>query len=90
MTCDLYTKILSAWDETNTDQYVGKIWSFATDGDSTRRAAGYKMFVKEPLPPSSQIYWLLHDMHGLNLQTGQNEITLDFDFKHVFKHEWAA
>ena len=85
----LFKTIIQSWKDTNTDHLVGPLWSFATDGDSTRHAAGYSLFVQHPLQKSSQLYWLLCDLHGLNLLTGQDEITLDFDFKHIFKHQSA-
>jgi len=64
---------------------VSPIWSLVTDGDATRRAAGHRLFVKFPLPPESSLYGTLVNLQGLNLFTGEGEITLDFDFKHVFK-----
>ncbi|RDB26720.1 hypothetical protein Hypma_005418 [Hypsizygus marmoreus] len=64
---------------------VGKIWSFATDGDATRRAAGYTTFLNTPLSAMSALYGILSNMSGLNLFTGLNEVTLDFDYKHIFK-----
>ncbi|KAI0798191.1 hypothetical protein C8Q75DRAFT_802082 [Abortiporus biennis] len=66
-------------------QLVGPLWSFATDGDATQRAAGYALFVKTKLTSSSLLYPTLSRMPGLNLYTGNNEVTLDFDYKHIFK-----
>ncbi|KAI0783374.1 hypothetical protein C8Q75DRAFT_810958 [Abortiporus biennis] len=66
-------------------QLVGPLWSFATDGDATRRVAGYALFVKTKLTSSSLLYPTLSHIPGLNLYTGNNEVTLDFDYKHIFK-----
>ncbi|TFY75215.1 hypothetical protein EWM64_g8800 [Hericium alpestre] len=76
--------ILKSWKESPGTAY-GQIWSVATDGDSTRRACGFKMFLKNELSPSSPLYGTLYNMPGLNLYTGDDEMTLDFDYKHIFK-----
>jgi hypothetical protein len=83
----LFQTIIQGWEDANAHNLVGPLWSFATDGDSTRCAAGYNLFVQHPLGESSQLYWLLHDLDGLNLLTGKNHVTLDFDFKHIFKRK---
>jgi hypothetical protein len=81
----ILARAIDRWDRTGASTSVGPIWSLATDGDATRRAAGHKLFVKIPLPMESPLYGTLSNMPGLNLCTGENEVTLDFDFKHVFK-----
>ncbi|KAL0960227.1 hypothetical protein HGRIS_011861 [Hohenbuehelia grisea] len=65
--------------------HIGDIWSVATDGDATRRAAGYSLLVKHKLSATSALHSSLSNMRGLNLYTGDLEVTLDFDFKHIFK-----
>ncbi|KAH9913947.1 hypothetical protein B0H21DRAFT_805153 [Amylocystis lapponica] len=80
----LFTSVIRSWNEVGAGT-VGPLWSVATDGDSTRRAAGYNMLVKIPLSPTSSLYGTLSNMAGLNLYTGDGEITLDFDWKHIFK-----
>ncbi|KAH7918867.1 hypothetical protein BV22DRAFT_1023900, partial [Leucogyrophana mollusca] len=79
---------INCWNHTEASAKVGPLWSFATDGDATRRAAGYKVFVKTELPRTSQLYGCLGNMPGLNLYTGHDEVTLDFDFKHIFKRTY--
>jgi len=44
------------------------------------------LFVKTELPKMSKLYGTLSCMPGLNLATGDDEITLDFYYKHIFKH----
>lgn len=83
----IFDTILEAWNKHGKAQ-VGPIWSFATDGDATRRAAGYNKFVKIPLSTASSLYGTLSNMPGLNLFTGEDEITLDFDYKHIFKRTY--
>ncbi|KAL6302386.1 hypothetical protein BKA93DRAFT_737066 [Sparassis latifolia] len=80
----IFNSIIEAWDNEGAAA-VGRIWSFATDGDATRRAAGYKVFLKNDLDPKSKLYGILSNMPGLNLRVGDNDITLDFDYKHIFK-----
>ncbi|KAJ7443370.1 hypothetical protein FB451DRAFT_1056947, partial [Mycena latifolia] len=81
----IYQVVMAAWDEAGAAKKVGPIWSWATDGDVRRRVSGYEHFVSQKLKPTSPIYGMLAGMAGLNLYTGMNEITLDFDYKHIFK-----
>ncbi|KAG0692593.1 hypothetical protein DFH29DRAFT_882269 [Suillus ampliporus] len=73
------------WRETGAEEHLGPIFSVATDGDSMRRAAGHCMFLKHELSATSRLYRTLSDMPGLNLTTGDNETTLDFNYKHIIK-----
>ncbi|KAG1721835.1 hypothetical protein EDB19DRAFT_1898261 [Suillus lakei] len=79
------THTIERWNITGAAASIGLVWSFATDGDATRCAAGHKLFLKKPLSPESQLYGILNNMPGLNTMTGDAEVTLDFDFKHIFK-----
>ncbi|KAH9944798.1 hypothetical protein B0H21DRAFT_892357 [Amylocystis lapponica] len=79
----IFNLILDTWEREG--RSAGDIWSFATDGDATRRHAGYSMFVRIHLDPSSPLYGILSNIPGLNLFTGVNGITLDFDYKHLLK-----
>ncbi|KAG1852547.1 hypothetical protein F4604DRAFT_1933696 [Suillus subluteus] len=76
---------IERWNVTGAATRVGPVWSFATDSDATRHAAGHRLFLKKPLSLDSPLYATLTDMPGLNTFTGDNEVTLDFDFKHIFK-----
>ncbi|KAG2355804.1 hypothetical protein BDR07DRAFT_1302137, partial [Suillus spraguei] len=75
------------WNASSAVALVGPAWSFATDSDATQHAAGHRLFVKTLLPLDSTLYGMLINMPGLNLFTGTGEMTLNFDFKHVFKCE---
>lgn len=81
----LLARAINCWSAVGAGALVGPIWSFATDGDATRRTAGHKLFVKNMLAPESPFYGTLIDMLGLNLFTGDGEVTLDFDYKHILK-----
>ncbi|KAJ7934278.1 hypothetical protein B0H13DRAFT_1700536 [Mycena leptocephala] len=80
----IYETVTETWLENAKDE-VGMPWSWATDGESSRRRAGYDTFVKHKLPRGSPIFGTLASMLGLNIFTGLHSITLDFDYKHVFK-----
>ncbi|KAI6157458.1 hypothetical protein BKA82DRAFT_26280 [Pisolithus tinctorius] len=43
------------------------------------------LFVKNKIPISSDLFGILLNLPGLNMFTGDDMVTLDFDFKHVFK-----
>ncbi|KAJ6544738.1 hypothetical protein B0H10DRAFT_1853421, partial [Mycena sp. CBHHK59/15] len=82
----IYEVVTAAWDTLGLGaDKVGPIWSWATDSDMRHRVSGYKHFLAQTLCPTSPIYGTLVGMAGLNLYTGMNKITLDFDFKHIFK-----
>ncbi|KAG2029221.1 hypothetical protein BDR03DRAFT_987893 [Suillus americanus] len=46
---------------------------------------GHKLFLKAPLSEDSPLYGSLVNLAGLNLFTGDGEVMLDFNFKHLFK-----
>jgi len=83
----IFTLAIDRWRETGAEEQLGPIFSVATDGDSTWRAAGHRMFLKHELSTMSRLYGTLSHMPGLNLTTGDCEITLDFDYKHIFKRK---
>ena len=61
------------------------LWSVASDGESHRGAALAQLTLKCPLNPNSKIFPLLSPLHHLNLLVGDNDVTCDKDFKHLFK-----
>ena len=63
----------------------GVLWSIASDGESRRGAALAQLTLKRPLDPGSMIYPLLSPLRHLNLLVGDNDITCDKDYKHLFK-----
>ncbi|KAG1753250.1 hypothetical protein EDB19DRAFT_1626930, partial [Suillus lakei] len=81
----IFTLTRDRWRATGAEECLGLIFSVATDGDLTHRAAGHHMFFKSELSLTSRLYGTLSHMPGLNLATGDDEITLDFDYKHIFK-----
>ncbi|KAG2034010.1 hypothetical protein BDR03DRAFT_935427 [Suillus americanus] len=81
----ILTHAIERWSMTGAATSVGPVWLFATDGDATCHAAGHRLFIKHPLSMDSPLFAILSDMPGLNTLTGNKEVTLDFDFKHISK-----
>ena len=78
--------VINAWrDESSGATLHGPIWSVATDGESTMRRCRYRLCMSQPLSNSDLIYPLLKNLAGLNLQTGEDNVTMTCDPKHVFK-----
>ncbi|KAJ7442126.1 hypothetical protein FB451DRAFT_1105911 [Mycena latifolia] len=80
----IYETVTTVWNE-NAAKTIGPLWSWATDGDASRRKAGYDEFTKYKLSATSPLFGTLASMAGLNLFTGIFDVTLDFDYKHIFK-----
>ncbi|KDR81053.1 hypothetical protein GALMADRAFT_91766 [Galerina marginata CBS 339.88] len=64
---------------------ISGIYNMGSDGDSCRRRALINITLIRKLNPSSPIYPLLSPLSLLNLSVGDDDITCDFDWKHVFK-----
>ncbi|EEB97237.1 hypothetical protein MPER_03487 [Moniliophthora perniciosa FA553] len=78
--------LLRAWKESPYGEAMhGPIWSVASDGDSKRRAALYKICMTHELSKEDPLYAILAPLAGLNKFTSKNGVTKDFDFKHLFK-----
>ncbi|KAI6008633.1 hypothetical protein PISMIDRAFT_690710 [Pisolithus microcarpus 441] len=86
----LILKLVNKWYESGAHKKVGPLWSFATDGDATRRKAGHEVFMVTKLTSASPLYGILSGLPGLNLYTGPQEMTMDFDYKHIFKRICTA
>ncbi|KAJ7121698.1 hypothetical protein C8R44DRAFT_877079 [Mycena epipterygia] len=56
-----------------------------SDGDGGRRAVLYLVCMNKKLSEDDPLYRLLSGLAGLNLYTGENALTMDFDYKHLFK-----
>ncbi|KAG2131051.1 hypothetical protein DEU56DRAFT_757676 [Suillus clintonianus] len=81
----VFESVIDLWYASGADRAVGPAWSFATDGDATRRKAGHRTFLCNNINFTSPLFGTLINLPGLNLLTGKHEMTLDFDDKHVFK-----
>ena len=62
-----------------------RLYCLASDGDSRHRRALIAIALLHPLDPSSQIYPFLCNLSLFNLMCGKNDITANFDWKHVLK-----
>lgn len=68
----------------------GPLWFIGSDGDAVFRAAGFKLLMKQPLDPSSDLYNKLCDLNGLNLFCGSGGIIMSPDHKHTVKREFKS
>jgi hypothetical protein len=59
--------------------------SIASDGESRRGEALIRLTFKHPLNQSSSMYDLIHVLPLMNLDVGDDDVTADKDYKHVFK-----
>lgn len=57
----------------------------ASDGESRRGEALVQMTFKCQLNPTSPIYDMLYPLPLMNLEVGEDDLTADKDYKHVFK-----
>ena len=63
------------------------LWSIATYGDGTRQAALHSILMCCELDPSGEMYKVLGNLPGLNIQCGKGGVTMDSDPKHIIKSE---
>ncbi|KDR67270.1 hypothetical protein GALMADRAFT_47197, partial [Galerina marginata CBS 339.88] len=79
--------IQTVLDGVNTSQEKTKlrITSISSDGESRRGTAFIDLTFKRVLLPRSPIYPLLHPLKFLDLHVGDDDLTCDKDYKHVFK-----
>lgn len=62
-----------------------RVYAMGSDGDSRRRRALINITLKNTLSSSSPIYELLSSLSLFNLRCGEDDITCDFDWKHILK-----
>ncbi|KZT31395.1 hypothetical protein SISSUDRAFT_1067790 [Sistotremastrum suecicum HHB10207 ss-3] len=67
------------------DKIGGYIMCIASDGESRRGLSFNILTMQAPLAEISPIYPLLRPLQLLDLMVGQNDLTGDKDYKHVFK-----
>lgn len=76
----VYDGINSVQNHTNL-----RIVSIASDGESRRGSALIELTFKKLLQEDSKIYRMLSPLTLLDLHVGDNDLTCDKDWKHVFK-----
>ncbi|KAF6747646.1 hypothetical protein DFP72DRAFT_821447 [Ephemerocybe angulata] len=62
-----------------------RIVSIASDGEARRGASLVELTFKRKLSVDSNIYPLLHPLRLLDLHVGDDDLTCDKDWKHIFK-----
>ena len=60
--------------------------SIASDGESRHGKALIQLMFKKELEISSPIYPILSVLPLMNLEVGDDDVTADKDYKHIFKH----
>lgn len=66
------------------------VWSFASDGDATCRNAFHKLFMKHHVEVGTPLYLQLTSLWLFNTQCGDDDITMEFDPKHLIKRRsWS-
>ena len=84
-------EVIRAWREEPSGAAAhGPIWSVATDGESTMKTCRFRLCMSQTLSDSDDIYPLLKNLTGMNLQTGEDNITMTCDPKHVLKRTSAT
>jgi hypothetical protein len=63
-----------------------RIVSIASDGEARRGSSFILLTFKHQLPIHSPIYHLLRPLRLLDLHVGEDDLTCDKDWKHIFKH----
>ena len=78
--------VIHAWNgHPSGATFHGPIWSIATDGESTMKVCRFHLCMSQTLPQTNPIYPQLKNLAGLNLQTGEESVTMTCDPKHVLK-----
>ena len=80
--------VLDAWKSHKFGEKTnGPIWSLASDGDSTYRAAKFKICMEKIIETNSYLGKVLKSLLGLNQFTSVDGVTLTLtgDPKHIFK-----
>ncbi|KAH7902853.1 hypothetical protein BJ138DRAFT_1121016 [Hygrophoropsis aurantiaca] len=80
----LITNIVRACND-KVDKVKGRLLSIASDGEARRGAALVMLTQRCTLSSSSNIYQLLRGLHLMNLLVGDDDVTADKGYKHVFK-----
>ena len=62
-----------------------RLYCIGSDGDSRHCRALISITLAHELDPSSKLYQLLSPLQLFNLRCGENDVTSDFDWKHVLK-----
>lgn len=82
---------IQAWKE-NPDGEAkhGPLWAAASDGDGTFRRALHSVLMVKKLDPESDLGMRVCPLLGMNIETGDGDMTIDGDFKHEGKREFHA
>ncbi|KAJ7681305.1 hypothetical protein B0H17DRAFT_943220, partial [Mycena rosella] len=83
---EILQKLIHAWKLSPFGEAKhGPLQSIASDGDGRRRAVLYLVCMHRHLSRDDPLHKYLSELVGLNLYTGDGGLTMDFDYKHLFK-----
>ncbi|KAJ7842124.1 hypothetical protein B0H14DRAFT_3692846 [Mycena olivaceomarginata] len=71
--------------EKKAKQIGGRLYCISSDGDAKRRRAALALAFIMLLDPNGALFKKLGDLPLFDYHCGHNEITMDIDFKHLFK-----
>ncbi|KAF8056026.1 hypothetical protein FPV67DRAFT_686987 [Lyophyllum atratum] len=80
----LIRTILEAVDSKKSSTHL-RVVSVASDGETRRGTAFVHLTFKQKLPTTSNIYPLLSPLRFMDFYVGDDDLTCDKDWKHVFK-----
>ncbi|KAJ7658036.1 hypothetical protein B0H17DRAFT_1145739 [Mycena rosella] len=78
--------VVEAWRRSpHGERKHGRLMSVSSDGDGKRRAALFIMCMHSEILPGNPLYPFICEIAGLNRRVGKNNLTKDFDPKHLKK-----
>jgi hypothetical protein len=81
---EVIKKVLKGVDNLKDKTHI-RITSLASDGETRRGSAFVHLTFKHELSSQSPIFDLLQNLSFLNLYVGDDDLTCDKDYKHIFK-----
>ncbi|KAJ6518572.1 hypothetical protein DFH09DRAFT_1098400 [Mycena vulgaris] len=82
--------VLEAWRRSpHGEKKNGPVLSVTSDGCGRRRAAMFMMTMHSEILPGNPLYPFICNLPGLNRRVGKDNLTADFDWKHLDKR-WCT
>lgn len=82
---ELFRLVINSFKNSSAIPHNHRLYCVASDGDSKRRCTLVAITHVERLRPSLPIYGLLSPLRLFNTFCGPDELTADFDYKHISK-----
>lgn len=85
---DIFLQLIDAFKRSPVASRYVQLWTIVTDGDAVRRLAGFTLLMRHHLSEvDPELYAMVSGMEGFNYQTGLDGITIEFDWKHIWKRK---